>query len=180
MEVGAFVWYQDPEHRTSDEAWLLSEIISVAPDLLTLDKSPKQLSLPPASCFLANTQSSSSSETATPTHDLITLPHLHEPAILHALHTRFSSNIVYTFCGPILIAVNPFQRFPVYTDEILATYRNEGILTSNQIIPSNPLPPHVYSIADTAYRDMNANSLSQSILISGESGAGKTVSLLMS
>lgn len=62
--------------------------------------------------------------------DLITLPHLHEPAILHSLWERFNHGDIYTFTGPILIAVNPFKRLPLYTEEKLMTYYEHGLLAT--------------------------------------------------
>lgn len=62
--------------------------------------------------------------------DLITLPHLHEPAILHSLWERFYHGDIYTFTGPILIAVNPFKRLPLYTEEKLMTYYEHGLLAT--------------------------------------------------
>ena len=58
----------------------------------------------------------------TETNDLITLTHLHEPAILHALHCRYRLDTIYTFTGPILLAINPFRALPLYTAEILNDY----------------------------------------------------------
>ena len=108
--------------------------------------------------------------------DLIQLPVLHEPAILQALELRYDDGFIYTFNGAILIAVNPFQRLPLYTETILETYYNHGLLKS-QGIEQHDLDPHVYTVADAAYRDMATGismgtDASQSILISGESGAG--------
>ena len=125
--------------------------------------------------------------------DLITLPHLHEPALLHSLSQRFAAGAIYTFTGPILLAVNPFKRLPLYTEETLLTYFEQGLLGAQGLKTAGPMPPHVYAIADAAYRAMMesirsssssttspaspaAASGSQSILISGESGAGKTES----
>ena len=113
--------------------------------------------------------------------DLTTLHHLHEPAILKCLNNRFDKNLIYTNTGPILIAVNPFKTLPVYDEAHVNKYRLNG--ESARFKDEAPkLPPHVYQVADRAYRSMvemaarnvgeNAN---QSILVSGESGAGKTV-----
>ena len=86
--------------------------------------------------------------------DLITLPHLHEPAILHSLSERFDQGDIYTFTGPILIAVNPFKNLPLYTDEKLMSYYEQGLLASQGLKTGAPLGPHVYAIADAAYRAM--------------------------
>ena len=86
--------------------------------------------------------------------DLILLPHLHEPAILHALVARFDACQIYTYTGPILIAVNPFQRLELYTEEILESYYTAGIMQSQGIETAEPMPPHVYAIAANAYQDM--------------------------
>jgi len=119
--------------------------------------------------------------------DLIDLPFLHEPAILHALHKRFEKGQIYTFTGPILIAVNPFQRLPLYTDQILQSYYSAGLMRSQGMADlTEKVHPHVYAISDNAYRAMMQAGRrekgappvkqNQAILISGESGAGKTES----
>lgn len=87
--------------------------------------------------------------------DLISLPHLHEPAILHSLCKRFEKGEIYTFtANAILLAVNPFKWLPCYSQEILMEYFNTGYMKQQGIEPPNPLGPHVFAIADSAYRDM--------------------------
>jgi myosin-5 len=111
--------------------------------------------------------------------DLTALTYLHEPAILHSLSERYKRKTIYTYTGPILLAVNPFQKVPLYTDELLTSYKLDG---ERRVYDPNFVDtkaPHVYALADKAYRNMTMpageESLrSQSILVSGESGAGKT------
>jgi myosin-5 len=115
--------------------------------------------------------------------DLIKLPHLHEPAVLAALQSRFACDAIYTAVGRILIAVNPFQRLPLYTREKLQDYYSYGVLKSQGAAgPEDELPPHVFATADAAYRCMidkgspgrTVDNANQCLLVSGESGAGKT------
>ena len=107
--------------------------------------------------------------------DLVTLSYLHEPAILWLLMNRFNNNLVYTNTGPILIAINPFKSLNLYSDESVEEYRRHG---EDGIL--HELKPHVFRVADQAYRSMiksinvKEGQSKQSILVSGESGAGKT------
>ena len=134
-------------------------------------------------------------------HDLIGLTHLHEPSILHALRLRYEQDVIYTSTGPILIAINPFKPMEqVYGPPVMDSYRRQGESVGS-MGSEGRLPPHVYLMADDAYRAMmrgieisssaafggnarkktkrdnddNETPTNQSILVSGESGAGKTV-----
>lgn len=175
MEVGSGVWVRDEE-----EGWVAGVIAekSVVQDkcelVITVEEHERRITV----ADLAETDQVKRREQTKLVSDLISLPILHEPAILHALEQRYANGSIYTFNGAILIAVNPFQRLPLYTDEILESYYNSGLMKS-QGIETAAMDPHVYTIADAAYRDM-ANCIaegkpaSQAVLISGESGAGKT------
>ncbi|KAL3850779.1 hypothetical protein ACJIZ3_012661 [Penstemon smallii] len=95
--------------------------------------------------------------------DLIQLSYLNEPSVLHNLQHRYSQDVIYSKAGPVLVAVNPFKDVQLYGNEFVTAYRQK-LLDS----------PHVYAIADTAYDEMMTDGINQSIIISGESGAGKT------
>ncbi|KAK3010950.1 hypothetical protein RJ639_011846 [Escallonia herrerae] len=95
--------------------------------------------------------------------DLTQLSYLNEPSVLHNLHQRHSRDIIYSKAGPVLIAINPFKAVQLYGNDFVTAYRQK-LLDS----------PHVYAVADAAYTEMMADERNQSIIISGESGAGKT------
>lgn len=98
--------------------------------------------------------------------DMTRLSYLHEPGVLQNLATRYELNEIYTYTGNILIAVNPFQRLPhLYDTHMMGQYKGAGF---------GELSPHVFAVADVAYRAMINEGRSNSILVSGESGAGKT------
>ena len=119
-------------------------------------------------------------------HDLGQLPLLHEPAVLHALELRFQGDCVYTLTGPMLLAVNPFKPLPkLYGSERLNAYINfqEGKDEKQSPAPGSAEEddkegkreePHIYGVAKAAYEGVWHRSLGQTVLVSGESGAGKT------
>ncbi|KAI3466158.1 hypothetical protein Pfo_022821 [Paulownia fortunei] len=95
--------------------------------------------------------------------DLVQLSYLNEPSVLHNLQYRYSQDIIYSKAGPVLVAVNPFKDVHLYGNDFVTAYR-QRLLDS----------PHVYATADKAYNEMMTDEINQSIIISGESGAGKT------
>ena len=116
-------------------------------------------------------------------HDLITLTHLHEPAVVHCLDVRYQQDVIYTATGPVLLALNPFKTCRgLYSESAMKRYWERAERNRPEA-----LPPHVYSIADQSFRNMmrlideslgqdaSKRRCDQSILVSGESGAGKTV-----
>ncbi|EKX36969.1 hypothetical protein GUITHDRAFT_165588 [Guillardia theta CCMP2712] len=103
------------------------------------------------------------------TNDLVTLQFLDEPNILHNLRIRYEQGEIYTNTGPILIAINPWKTLNIYSPDYIRLYD-----ASNLDKEPGSLPPHVYAVADASYRAMLRDDKDQSILVSGESGAGKT------
>uniref|UniRef100_A0A669P828 Myosin VC n=1 Tax=Phasianus colchicus TaxID=9054 RepID=A0A669P828_PHACC len=100
-------------------------------------------------------------------NDLTALSYLHEPAVLHNLKVRFvESRLIYTYSGIILVAINPYKQLPIYGDAIIHAYSGQNM---------GDMDPHIFAVAEEAYKQM-ARFSNQSIIVSGESGAGKTVS----
>ncbi|CCI47888.1 unnamed protein product [Albugo candida] len=97
--------------------------------------------------------------------DMCTLNHLHEPAVLRNLEIRFGRRFPYTYTGQICIAVNPYQWLDIYGTDLYQKYLE---------LPRETLAPHPFALSATSYLDMKRTGLDQSILVSGESGAGKT------
>uniref|UniRef100_A0A8D1DUL3 Myosin-7 n=1 Tax=Sus scrofa TaxID=9823 RepID=A0A8D1DUL3_PIG len=94
------------------------------------------------------------------------LTFLHEPAVLYNLKERYASWMIYTYSGLFCVTINPYKWLPVYNAEVVAAYRGKK---------RSEAPPHIFSISDNAYQYMLTDRENQSILITGESGAGKTV-----
>ena len=102
--------------------------------------------------------------------DLVSLTQLNEEAVLEILVKRFTARKIYTFTGPVLLAINPFRQIPsLYSLDQIYKYQNS-------VAPAS-LGPHVFAVAQAAYLGMTQHGKSQTILISGESGAGKSVSV---
>ncbi|XP_033248640.1 myosin heavy chain, muscle isoform X7 [Drosophila miranda] len=97
--------------------------------------------------------------------DMSNLTYLNDASVLHNLRQRYYHKLIYTYSGLFCVAINPYKRYPVYTNRCAKMYRGKR---------RNEVPPHIFAISDGAYVDMLTNHVNQSMLITGESGAGKT------
>ncbi|XP_023645044.1 myosin-5 isoform X2 [Capsella rubella] len=155
ITVGSHVWVEDPHL-----AWIDGQVTRIHGDNIHVKTNqgktvvtnvyfPKDTEVPPGGV-----------------DDMTKLSYLHEPGVLQNLGTRYELNEIYTYTGNILIAVNPFQRLPhIYETDMMEQYKRVAL---------GELSPHVFAIGDAAYRAMINEGKSNSILVSGESGAGKT------
>ncbi|XP_022899670.2 unconventional myosin-Va [Onthophagus taurus] len=101
-------------------------------------------------------------------NDLTSLSYLHEPAVLYNLQVRFcQQKDIYTYCGIVLVAINPYDDLPIYGTDTIQAYRGQAM---------GDLDPHIFAVAEEAYTKLEREQMDQSIIVSGESGAGKTVS----
>ncbi|CAA2998159.1 myosin-6-like [Olea europaea subsp. europaea] len=157
--VGSLVWVED-----ADEAWIDGEVVAVnGEDIKVLSTSGKTVVVKSSNVYPKDAEAPPCG-----VDDMTKLAYLHEPGALHNLKSRYDINEIYTYTGNILIAVNPFQKLPhLYDSHMMAQYKGAGF---------GELSPHPFAVADAAYRLMMNEGISQSILVSGESGAGKTES----
>ncbi|KAM0866140.1 hypothetical protein ACQ4PT_042813 [Festuca glaucescens] len=155
--VGSQVWLEDP-----DEAWVDGEVTGIkGGDVTVTTTNGKTVVASLASIYPKDTDAPPAG-----VDDMTKLAYLHEPGVLHNLACRYGLNEIYTYTGNILIAVNPFQRLPhLYDVHMMEQYKGATF---------GELSPHLFAIADSCYRAMINEHGSQSILVSGESGAGKT------
>ncbi|CAI5534846.1 unnamed protein product [Closterium sp. Naga37s-1] len=154
--VGSYVWVEDAQ-----KAWMPAEVLGVDSKTVTVRIGRKEANLK-----LTHVHPKDPDAPSGGVDDMTKLAYLHEPGVLSNLATRYGLDEIYTYTGNILIAVNPFQRLPhLYSQPMIEQYKGVRL---------GELSPHVFAIAETAYRAMLDCGESQSILVSGESGAGKT------
>ncbi|XP_076122863.1 myosin-4-like [Alosa pseudoharengus] len=98
--------------------------------------------------------------------DMVMMTYLNEPSVLCNLKERYAAWMIYTYSGLFCVTVNPYKFLPVYSAEVVSAYRGKKRMEA---------PPHIFSVSDNAYQNMLTDRENQSVLITGESGAGKTV-----
>lgn len=124
--------------------------------------------------------------------DMAELTHLNEPSVVYNLYLRYLDDLIYTYSGLFLVAINPYKLLPIYNQSILMKYhqynnvttnnndyksKNSQSLTSTNNTSNNnkgQSPPHIFAVAESTFRNLLSNKKDQSILVTGESGAGKT------
>ena len=157
MEVGSWVWYQ-----SESDGYIPTQVLNIDKDTTTVETE-------------AGGEHTCSTESLTimteapgdAVDDMVTLSDLNEPALVHNLRLRFGTDDIFCWIGPILIACNPYKKLAIFTPGFMDEYSLKA--------PGTSLTPHVYDLANAALTDMKEGSgANQSIVISGESGAGKT------
>lgn len=159
ISVGSLAWVEDP-----DDAWIDGEVLEINGERIkVLCTSGKKVVVNASSVYPKDPEAPQCG-----VDDMTKLAYLHEPGVLQNLRSRYDINEIYTYTGNILIAVNPFRKLPhLYDSFMMEQYKGAAL---------GELSPHPFAIADAAYRLMMNEGISQSILVSGESGAGKTES----
>ena len=159
IPAGATVWVKDTA-KGSQLAFIKAEVVSFTEGRGYTVKTAagEEAIVRPVNCSQANPEGMSAP-------DNCYLIHISESTILDNMKMRFADKKIYTYTANILIAVNPFQSMSIYGHEHMSPYVNK---------PLGLLEPHVYAMAEEAYKSMLKSKASQSLVVSGESGAGKT------
>ncbi|RID65021.1 hypothetical protein BRARA_D00248 [Brassica rapa] len=155
--VDSHVWVEDPEI-----AWTHGVVLNIKGDEAEVKTNDgKEVIAKLSKLYPKDAEAPSEG-----VEDMTRLSYLHEPAVLDNLATRYGLNEIYTYTGNILIAVNPFQGLPhLYDAEVMEKYKEASF---------KELSPHVFAIGGIAYREMINEDRNKCILVSGESGSGKT------
>ncbi|KAI7827362.1 P-loop containing nucleoside triphosphate hydrolase protein [Kickxella alabastrina] len=190
---GAKAWFEDGDEawvkgtliqRADDESVGIARLIFVRDDLVTsttahlvaqagshtLTTSSMGLTNCGARCRRGAASAPLQSPILDCTPDLTTLSYLHEPAVLYNLKRRYEQHLIYTYSGVVLVAMNPFHSVSLYTPEYMAQYAR------SKQVSGHSGEPHLFAIAEDAYRGMVNDRRNQTIIVYGESGSGKTTS----
>ncbi|KYK57881.1 myosin type II heavy chain [Drechmeria coniospora] len=151
-----YVWLKDPQSAFI-KGWVVDELADNQIRVQTDDGTVREVDVDsvdkvnPAKFDKAN--------------DMAELTHLNEASVVHNLHMRHQSDLIYTYSGLFLVTVNPYCPLPIYSNEYINMYRGRS---------REDTKPHIFAMADEAFRNLVEEGRNQSILVTGESGAGKT------
>uniref|UniRef100_A0A7E4V522 Myosin head n=1 Tax=Panagrellus redivivus TaxID=6233 RepID=A0A7E4V522_PANRE len=148
------VWIPD-----SEEGYLAAEIISKKGDTVTVKVGDTEKTLKKDLLQEMNPPKYEKNE------DMSNLTFLNDASVLYNLRSRYAAMLIYTYSGLFCVVINPYKRLPIYTDSCARLFMGKR---------RNEMPPHLFAVSDEAYRNMLQNKENQSMLITGESGAGKT------
>ncbi|KAF8792401.1 Myosin-3 like protein [Argiope bruennichi] len=148
------VWVPDDK-----EGFVLGNIVSTKGDLCTVDVKGDERQVKKDQLQQVNPPKYEKTE------DMSNLTYLNDPSVLYNLKERYYAKLIYTYSGLFCVAINPYKRFPIYTNRVVQMYKGKR---------RGEMPPHIFAVSDGAYNDMLQNRENQSMLITGESGAGKT------
>lgn len=159
FEKGAWYW-----HESESESWIPVKLHSESGGkIMAKDTGDQQYE------FLTTQEMPKcASSSLTPVENMVAMEELSEAAILHNLRMRFEKDDIYTYISSILVSVNPFKQISIYSPAIMAEYRSALSKAGGE------KAPHVYALAHETYRALTSEGSNQSVIISGESGAGKT------
>ncbi|KAI5362533.1 hypothetical protein Slin14017_G077700 [Septoria linicola] len=151
-----YVWMHDPE-TAFVRGWVVEELPE---DMLRVQcDSGSQRDVPADSVDKVNPAKFDKAD------DMAELTHLNEPSVVHNLQQRYQSDLIYTYSGLFLVTVNPYTPLPIYGREYINMYKGRN---------REDTKPHIFAMADEAFRNLIDEGTNQSILVTGESGAGKT------
>ena len=151
-----YVWLDDP-HKTFVKGWVVEE--QAEETLLVQCDDGTQRTVEANSVDKVNPVKFDKAD------DMAELTFLNEASVVHNLHTRYQSDLIYTYSGLFLVTVNPYCPLPIYTRDYINMYRGRS---------REDTKPHIFAVADEAFTKLKSAGENQSILVTGESGAGKT------
>ncbi|GMG21692.1 unnamed protein product [Ambrosiozyma monospora] len=175
-----WVWVADKENT-----FLKGEVESVSDDEKTYKvKIPEQQNK--VRSFKANEVHRCNPVQFDKCDDMASLTHLNEPSVVNNLQLRYQDDLIYTYSGLFLVAVNPYKKLNIYNKDFVKLYKNSTVNlndTSNNsetdddsshLTRSSSVKPHIFATSEEAFQNLKNNKQDQSILVTGESGAGKT------
>ncbi|EYC46232.1 hypothetical protein Y032_0404g853 [Ancylostoma ceylanicum] len=148
------VWVPDPE-----EGYIAADVKSTKGDNVTVVIGDKEKT------FKKDMLQEMNPPKFEKTEDMSNLTFLNDASVLHNLRSRYASMLIYTYSGLFCVVINPYKRLPIYTESVATMFMGKR---------RTEMPPHLFAVSDEAYRNMLQDHENQSMLITGESGAGKT------